>query len=79
MKLEDIYQMVMSYPTSSKYGFTRGELIQLLSSLNIDFEVFCEEFGINTCRAVDGEVRYYHADIFNTLKKILFNIEPNSI
>ena len=74
-KQKSIKELVYSYPTQHKMGFTQAELDDLLTNFpNLSLEKFNEELGVITCMMNEkGEYIIYKHDILKGLHFSLTN------
>jgi hypothetical protein len=66
----EIDYLISNYKTKYKIGFTNKEISKILLKLEISPSVYNDNFGINTCAAIDGQYVFYHSDVFRTIINI---------
>ena len=66
---DDLKELVYSYKTDSKYGFTNSEMRELIDMFpNINMEKFNNAMMGNTCMSNErGEIINYHCDVLTAL------------
>lgn len=74
-KQKSIKELVYSYPTQHKMGFTEAELDDLLTNFpNLSLEKFNKELGVITCMVNEkGECIIYKHDVLKGLHFSLTN------
>lgn len=75
---KELTEYVNSLPTKYPQGFINSEVDNFCKELNIDVNLFWDNFGVNTCQFIDGDHIFYKVDIFYTLRTILLNKKINS-
>jgi hypothetical protein len=82
MKQRDfIKDLVGSYPTKNKEGFTSEEIKDLVANNfpHVTKEQFAEKLGINTCMVINGEVVMYRFDVRLALRLINEDRDVNAL
>ena len=79
MQKKSLKDLVYSYPTKSKYGFTDSEQKEIIKNFpNINMEKYYSAMFGNTCMMNDDkEIISYHVDVLKALRCGIENRDLN--
>ena len=74
LTIDNVKEVVYSYPTKHEVGFTPIELNSLLEEHRVSVSEFFYRLGIgHTCMVIGGETIRYHHDILTALRCVIEN------
>lgn len=70
-KIDEIDEIVYSYDTKSKYGFSYFEIIDVISMFGVSKDDFLDKLGVHTAMMDNGVMITYHSDVALGIRLVL--------
>lgn len=76
-KIDEIDEIVYSYNTKSKRGFSYSEIIDVISMFGVSKEDFLDKLGVHTAMMDNGVMITYHSDVALAIRLVLEKRDAN--